>query len=257
MNERWRPIAICALLSVGMHVAVARALRNLEPQSRTANRTVEIRVVQPPPPEPPVEPQAEPAKTPELPKPEPVKPTKTVATHAKPSAQPPHDVVPTPAAPSDHPPLAAPGASDAPTFGVSMDSTSQGGNGPAMQVGNTAQAQTNPSAPTSKKGGDSLGAPVAAYEVTKMPMPQGRCFGKYTDEARQAGIEGTVVLDLIVGDDGRPRDIKIVEGLGHGLSAAALDALTHCQFSPGEKDGKPVAVRVRSFKIRFVLQDTE
>ena len=58
-----------------------------------------------------------------------------------------------------------------------------------------------------------------------------------------------------VDEQGRARDIKVVEGLDHGLTQAAITALQGCHFSPGEKDGKPVPVRVRGFKIRFVLAD--
>jgi hypothetical protein len=47
----------------------------------------------------------------------------------------------------------------------------------------------------------------------------------------------------------------VVERLGHGLTEAAIAALEDCRFTPGEKDGRAVPVRVRSFKIRFVLQD--
>ena len=36
---------------------------------------------------------------------------------------------------------------------------------------------------------------------------------------------------------------------------AAVAALRACSFSPGERAGQPVAVRVRGFKIRFVLAD--
>ena len=77
------------------------------------------------------------------------------------------------------------------------------------------------------------------------------------DEARAASIEGTVVLDLIVDEQGHARDIKVVQGLDHGLTQAAITALAGCSFTPGEKDGHPVAVRVRGFKIRFVLADAQ
>ena len=90
-----------------------------------------------------------------------------------------------------------------------------------------------------------------------MPLPQGRCAGKYTEEAKQAALEGTVVLDLVVGENGRARDIQIVSGLPHGLTQAAVAALKECRFSPGEKDGVPVPVRVRGFKIRFLMQDAD
>jgi protein TonB len=93
--------------------------------------------------------------------------------------------------------------------------------------------------------------------VTTMPLPQGRCIGQYTDEAKRAAVEGTVVLDLVVGEDGRVREVQVVSGLGFGLTAAAIAAAKACRFTPGEKDGDPVPVRVRGFKIRFVLQGEE
>ena len=63
------------------------------------------------------------------------------------------------------------------------------------------------------------------------------------------------MLDLTVDEKGHARDIALVKGLEHGLSEAALAAARGCQFSPGEKDGKPVAVRIRGFKITFVLAE--
>ena len=88
-----------------------------------------------------------------------------------------------------------------------------------------------------------------------MPLPQGRCSGAYTALARAAGIEGVVVLDLIVDERGHPRDIEVVNGLSHGLTEAAIAAVRACTFSPGERAGHAVPVRVRGFKIRFRLQD--
>jgi TonB family protein len=90
-----------------------------------------------------------------------------------------------------------------------------------------------------------------------MPLPQGRCSGKYTEAARAAAIEGTVVLDCVVDENGRARDIKVVSGLEHGLTEAAITALKECRFSPGEKGDEKVAVRVRAFKIRFVMADAQ
>ncbi len=88
-----------------------------------------------------------------------------------------------------------------------------------------------------------------------MPTMVGQCRGEYTDEAQRAGVEGVVVLDLIVGDDGRTRDIKVVKGLGHGLDKAAIKALRDCRFKAGKRGEKAVAVRLRGFKIRFFLDD--
>lgn len=89
--------------------------------------------------------------------------------------------------------------------------------------------------------------------VGEMLLPSGCCAGQYTDEARKAGVEGTVILDLVVGEDGWVRNIAIVQGLTHGLNDAAVRTLKGCRFTPGERDGKPVAVRVRRFEVVFSL----
>ena len=65
------------------------------------------------------------------------------------------------------------------------------------------------------------------------------------------------MLDLVVGADGRVREVRVVSGLGHGLTEAAIAAAKACRFSPGEKGELAVPVRIREFKIRFVLQSDE
>jgi hypothetical protein len=47
----------------------------------------------------------------------------------------------------------------------------------------------------------------------------------------------------------------VTQKLGHGLDQAAIAALRACKFTPGETDGKRVAVKVHGFKIRFVLNE--
>ena len=151
-------------------------------------------------------------------------------------------------------------ASDVPVFGISMESTSAAGTGPAMRVGNTlmtkpkerdAQAPVGPVRP--------LAAPVPAYEVTKMPLPKGGTCppGPYTEEAREAGLEGTVILTFVVDERGRVRDIKVLQGLGLGLTEAAKRAVAACPFSPGERNGQPVPTRVPAYKVRFSLRENE
>ena len=241
-----RRLVICAVASLAGHVVLARGLDHLPANQAPPPPpvVVQVHVVEPPIPEPPPE-----VAKPEPPKPEPVKPQ----VHERPRPQTPaarHDTTPVDTPPVDQAPTTE--TTTTPVFGVTMESTSQGGTGPAMPVGNTTHA-----APTGTPGVavKPLAAPVAAVEVTRMPLPLGRCAGKYTDEARTAAIEGVVVLDLIVDEHGRARDITVVAGLPHGLTQAAVAALTACSFTPGEKNGQPVPVRVRGFKIRFLLQD--
>jgi TonB family protein len=236
-------LGICLVLSVVAHFAIERGLQHLPRHvDKPLPQQVSVRVIEP-----------EPPKEPEKP-PEPKLPEPTPKTADVPKARPVHAPLVAPVArdapPPDHPAVQTDSSDEAPVFGVTMESTSaQGGN--AVSVGNTLA----PSAGSAAAAPKPLPPPVAAFEATKLPLPQGRCFGKYTDEARAAGLEGTVVLDLTVDEKGRARDISIVQGLGQGLSEAAKRALLACNFTPGEKDGKPVAVRIRGFKIEFVLNE--
>ncbi|MBV8759774.1 MAG: TonB family protein [Deltaproteobacteria bacterium] len=244
-------LAICVVGSVVFHVALKRGLDHLPPRHDPArDQKVTIQVVEPAPPAPPPEPPPEPEKPPE-PTPEKIIPHESPAPH--PVKAPQLAAVAKDSPPPDHPAVTT-DTQDEPVFGVSMSSTSPTGTGPAIPVGNTTRAPANTGSAAPAKP---LAQPVGAFEATKMPLPQGRCFGKYTDEARAAGDEGTVVLDLVVDETGRAREIHVTEGLPHGLTEAAIKALQDCRFTPGEKDGQAVPVKIRGFKIHFVLSEAQ
>ena len=84
----------------------------------------------------------------------------------------------------------------------------------------------------------SVGGGVTAPRVIYAPEPE------FSEEARKSKHQGTAVLWLIVGTDGRPRDISVLQSLGMGLDEKAIEALRHWRFEPGRKDGIPVAVQV-------------
>src|SRR5207247_9479683 len=65
-----------------------------------------------------------------------------------------------------------------------------------------------------------------------------------SEEARKAKYQGTCVLYLIVGADGKPRDIRVARSLGLGLDEKAIEAVRQWKFEPAMKDGKPVAVAI-------------
>jgi TonB family protein len=205
--------------------------------------------------------QAEPEPEPEPAKPEGAEPSKlheVPARHARRVADTTKPIAPTKNLTPTERPADSDNASDTPVFGISMESTSAAGTGPSFRVGNTLQAKPR------EKEGDADGsatrrlmAPVPVYEVTKMPLPKGECSGRYTDEAREAGLEGLVILSFVVDERGRVRDIKVLQGLGAGLTEAAKHAVQACAFSPGERDGKPVPTRVPSYKVRFSLRENE
>src|SRR6202142_1277787 len=83
-----------------------------------------------------------------------------------------------------------------------------------------------------------VGGGVSAPKVIYQPDPE------YSEEARKAKFQGTCVLWLIVGPDGRPRDVRVARTLGLGLDEKAIEAVKNWRFEPAYKDGKPVSVPI-------------
>jgi periplasmic protein TonB len=83
-----------------------------------------------------------------------------------------------------------------------------------------------------------VGGGVSAPKVTYGPNPE------YSKKARKAKYQGTCVLWLVVGADGKPRDVKVARSLGLGLDEKAVEAVSKWRFDPARKDGQPVAVQI-------------
>lgn len=65
---------------------------------------------------------------------------------------------------------------------------------------------------------------------------------EYSEEARLAFFQGTVLLQIVVGSDGQPRGFKLLRSLGLGLDEKVIAAVSAWQFRPGYKAAKPVSV---------------
>lgn len=91
-----------------------------------------------------------------------------------------------------------------------------------------------------------VGGGISAPRPLSTPDPE------YTEEARNAKTQGTCILWMIVDDQGRPRDIRVVRGLGYGLDAKAIEAVKQWKFQPSMKDGHPVNVQI-SVEVGFKL----
>jgi TonB family protein len=74
------------------------------------------------------------------------------------------------------------------------------------------------------------------------PVPKFTPDPDYSEEARKAKYQGTVTLYAIIGQDGKPRALKVVHSLGMGLDEKAMEKVRTWLFEPGKKDGQPVAV---------------
>ncbi len=91
-----------------------------------------------------------------------------------------------------------------------------------------------------------VGGGVSAPRPIYAPDPD------YSEEARKAKYQGTVVLWVIVGTDGHPRDIRVYRSLGMGLDEKAIERIRTWRFEPAHKGGVPVAVQV-NIEVSFRL----
>lgn len=87
---------------------------------------------------------------------------------------------------------------------------------------------------------------MTAPRVLYAPDPE------FSEEARKAKYQGTVVLWLVVGADGHTHDIRVQRSLGMGLDEKAIEAIRRWRFEPARKDGNPVAVQV-NVEVNFRL----
>lgn len=100
-------------------------------------------------------------------------------------------------------------------------------------------------APSSSRAG----AAAEARPATSPPRLVSRVNPVYPRDA--GDLEGSVVLEVSIGTDGKVGNIKVLSGLHPAYDGAAVDAVRQWVFEPALDGGKPVEVRY-TLTIRFV-----
>lgn len=85
-------------------------------------------------------------------------------------------------------------------------------------------------------GATSYGPRVSAPSVLR------RVSVEYSEEAREKGMRGTVVLSLVVNPEGRAEQIRVIRSDEFELGECAMRALARWEIQPGILAGKPVPV---------------
>jgi TonB family protein len=75
---------------------------------------------------------------------------------------------------------------------------------------------------------------------------------EYSEEARKAKYQGTVLLYIEVDPSGKATNIRVQHSLGLGLDEKAIEAVRQWKFKPGYKDGKPVTTQM-TVEVNFRL----
>jgi TonB family protein len=139
---------------------------------------------------------------------------------------------------------------DAPRESESQGSGSGGGAGTGQGTG---LGEGNGSGIGAGSGGGTGGGPYRPGSGITPPQLLREVRPDYTEDARRQGIEGDVVLEIVVRADGTVGDVRIIKGLGGGLERRAVDAVRQWRFSPARRLGAAVDVMVEvavEFKLR-------
>jgi TonB family protein len=103
--------------------------------------------------------------------------------------------------------------------------------------------------------GSGAGIGGGAYRIgggVSQPTLLTKVEPEYSEEARKAKWQGTVLIEIVVDEHGLPKEMKVTRALGLGLDQKALEAVAKWRFKPGTKDGKPVPV-IATVEVNFRL----
>lgn len=278
------------VISVGLHAAIGVGLSMTTPDRPPPRIIVPVEVVAPPPQPKPkeevVEPPKEEAKEevveeapreavvePDPTPPPPTPPPKPPKPQPPPKAKAPPKAPRAPAPPSAEPPPATPpqatpppAAEPPPLMGMSFEGTATAppGQGIATPAGTRegaphgrAGGQGDPKAPPAPRDHlDHRGGPgepvVPVAGVTRLPVVLREAKADYPPEVKRQGVEGKVVVAVVVGTNGSVTQATLIDRLHPELDQAALRAARRLRFSPAEVDGRPVAVRI-PYTFHFVI----
>lgn len=255
-------IVASALLHGVLFVLASRL--KIEPPP-PASKRVKITVVEPPPKKP--EPPPPPKVVEDKPKPPPPK-KKVVRKRKKvvrapvrkdktvPKSEPKPAETPPPAKPKP-PPMG---------FSVSMESTVVGGGVAVTAVEGGGNMFADPRDTSIRPGKKTSQRPPPASGKGKGPgrgdivitpprflTPGSKRSPKYPEQARQAGIEGQVVLRVYVGASGRVERVRVIKKLGYGCEDAAVaHAKSAWRFTPATEGGRVVGMWI-PVPVTFVL----
>lgn len=84
-----------------------------------------------------------------------------------------------------------------------------------------------------------IGGAVSKPELIFKPEPE------YSDEARKAKFQGSVLLAIVVLADGSTSNIRVIRPLGLGLDEKAIEAVQKWRFRPSMKNGQAVPVHAQ------------
>jgi protein TonB len=84
---------------------------------------------------------------------------------------------------------------------------------------------------------------VELDETVRPPRPVSGPSPTYPDRARRLRLEGSVLIEMVVTENGQAEGIRVLESAGAVLDEAVMEAVRQWRFDPASKAGRPVRTR--------------
>jgi TonB family protein len=171
----------------------------------------------------------------------------------------PHTPVTAPTVVPDLPVTGPSAPSSGPVVSSSTSSISSIGDGPTqgdpngVENGDPNGVLTGTGPIGSTANGSSTEAPIFVIGAVVRPVLVDRVEPQYTETARHVRLEGTVIVQAVIDEEGRVVDVKILKPLPMGLDRAAVDAVSRWRFKPATLYGRAVKVYY-SLTVNFRVQ---
>jgi protein TonB len=251
---RWdSPFVLAAAGTLAIHVILVTASDAIvvtRPPARWVEppRVELIEVEVPPIVAPPPPPVAPPAPAPEVkpaPRPQVARTTPPPAPRAEP-----------PPAPTEQP-VEAGGAEV-----VQMDDIAPAATGVPVAVGKRSTGHIGRGGTGSGTGSGSgagsaeIDKPVSIATIKTRALPKGDYdyIGTgYPPEARALGIEGNIIVSLVVSEHGKVTSRRLLNRLGHGLDELAMERAAKLEFEPAKDTDDKAVASVVNWTFRFTL----
>jgi protein TonB len=121
---------------------------------------------------------------------------------------------------------------------------------PGPRTIGTGGSETGPGPDFGPKGEE--GPQYLTAEMSR-PRPLQPILPKYTEIARRAGLQGSVIVQAVIDEQGRATDVRILRGLPMGLDRAAVEAIERCSFEPARVGSRAVKVYF-NLTVNFTIQ---
>jgi TonB family protein len=118
---------------------------------------------------------------------------------------------------------------------------------PSTQQDNSKdETRVTSQSPPAKQKVYKVGRGVTPPVALETPQPT------YQQEAKKAKYQGTVLLWIVIDEEGSVTEVKVVRSIDKNLDRKAVEAVRKWRFKPAMKDGNPVAVEI-NVEVNFHL----